>query len=253
MVTTTAPRSRTVTERVVALLVAVGEAAGPVSLSELSRRSGLALTTTHRLAMELHRGGLLDRDPDGRFHVGVRLWEVASSGPRPLGLREAALPFMEDLYEATHENVQLAILDRDEAVYLERLAGRRSVHVVTRAGSRLPLHATGVGLVLLAHAPRDVRERVLRAPLQRFTRYTITAPVRLRSVLADVRRDGYVISDRQIETISMSVAAPITGLRGEVVAALSVVIAAPGEDPRRVVAAVRTAARGISRRLAGEA
>ena len=127
------------------------------------------------------------------------------------------MPFMEDLYEATHENVQLAVLDRGEALYIDRIAGRRSVHVITRAGTRLPLHATGVGLVLLAHAPHDEREATCsprRWP--RYTPHTITEPRRLRRVLADVRRDGYAISDRQIETISMSVAAPIRDPHGEV-------------------------------------
>ena len=93
-----------------------------------------------------------------------------------LGLREIALPYLEDLYEATHENVQLAVRDGLEVVFVERLAGRDAVRVLTRVGGRFALHATGVGLVLLAHAPADVQEQVLGGPLERWTPKTIGSP-----------------------------------------------------------------------------
>ena len=221
-----------------------------LTLSEVSRRSGLPLSTAHRLVSELVARRILERMNDGRYHVGLRLWEIGALAPISLDIRDAALPYLEDLYEATHENVQLAILDGDDAVYLERLSGRDSVHVVTRTGSRLPVHASGVGLVLLAHAPHDRRERILATPLRRYTRYTITDPRRLRRILADVRTHGYAISDRQIELISTSVAAPVRGAQGDVVAALSIVAAARGLDPRSFAPAVVAAARGVSRQLA---
>ena len=113
------------------------------------------------------------------------------------------------------------------------------------------MHATGVGLVLLAHAPHDVREDVLATELRRYTKYTITDPRRLRRVLADVRLQGHAISDRQIELISTSVAAPIRGADGTVVAALSVVAAARRIDPRQFVPAVVAAGRGVTRTLSG--
>jgi DNA-binding IclR family transcriptional regulator len=238
-----------VTSRVVDLLDAFTVERPLLTLSELSRRSGLPVSTTHRLVAELTGRGILGRDNTGRFHVGLRLWEIGSLAPASHELREAALPYLEDLYETTHENVQLAILDGDEAVYVERLSGRDSVHVVTRAGSRLPVHATGVGLVLLAHAPHEVRERILGTELRRYTKLTITDPRRLRRILADVRLQGFVISDRQIELVSTSVAAPIRGEGGHVVAALSIVISSKHADPRRFVPAVMAAARGVSRKL----
>jgi DNA-binding IclR family transcriptional regulator len=120
---------------------------------------------------------------------------------------------------------------------------------VTRPGSRLPVHASGVGLVLLAHAPIEVQDEVLSRPLVRFTRYTVTDARRLRRVLADVRRDGYAISDRQIEPISVSVAAPVRDRARRVVAAVSVVVTAGRADPRSYVRPVVSAATAISRRL----
>ena len=238
----------TVTGRVAALLGAFDTTHAAMSLTELARRAELPLTTTHRIVGELARSGLLERDDAGRYRIGLRLWEIASTAARTVDLRDAALPVLQELYAATHENVQLAVLDGTEAVYLERVSGPRAVHIITRAGSRLPVHASGVGLALLAHAPVEVQDEVLVAPLRRFTRYTVTDPRRLRRALADIRRDGYAISDRQIETVSLSVAAPIRDRTGRVVAAVSVVAAAQ-TDPRQLIAPVRAAATSISRRL----
>lgn len=237
------------TGRVLDVLETVAQQPGGLTLSEISRRAGLALTTTHRLVAELTRRQMLEREPDGRYQVGLRLWEIASRAPRTVGLREAALPFLQDLYEATHQNVQLAVMDGREVVYVERISGRDSVHTLTRPGGRLPLHATGVGLVLLAHAPPEVRDEVLAGRLARYTRYTITDVRRLRKILADVQRQGHAISERQIETISTSVAAPVRDRAETVVAALSIVIPAAGPDPWRFVPAVMAAARGVNRSL----
>lgn len=219
------------------------------SLSELSHHSGLPLTTTHRIVTDLLEWGALERTPDGCLQIGLRLWRVASQAPRGLGLREVALPFMEDLYVATGENVQLAVREGSEAVYIERLTGRRAVRVLTRVGDRFALHATGVGLVLLAHAPAEVRTAVLERPLQAWTPYTITEPDQLRSALAEVRRTGVAISDRQVTEDALSVACPVFGPGSEVVAALSVVVRYGTLPPQALVPAVRAAGNGISRAL----
>ncbi|WP_158884676.1 IclR family transcriptional regulator [Amycolatopsis anabasis] len=242
-------RAPSVAGRVLDVLGAFTPDRSELSLSELSRRTGLPLSTAHRLVGELTRRGALERTDRGRYRVGLWLWEVASLAPHGMGLRETAMPFLEDLYEATHENVQLVVLDAPDVVYLERISGRGAVNVVSRPGGRLPAHATGVGLVLLAHAPAEVQESVLAAPLKRFTRNTIAAPDRLRRVLADVRRDGFAISDRQVELVALSVAAPVFGPDDTVVAALSIVVPAEGAEPMALVPAVRAAARGVSRSL----
>ncbi|MGI5128532.1 IclR family transcriptional regulator [Pseudonocardia sp. CA-107938] len=244
--------SQSVTERALALLASFRADHPELTLTELSRRSGLPLTTTHRLASELVAGGALER-VGGRYRIGLWLWEVASLAPRGFGLREAAMPFLEDVYEATRQNVQLAVLATDagaaEVVYLERLAPRHAVSVVTRVGGRMPVHATAVGRVLLAHGPRELQEAVLSRPLQRFTTATETDPDRLRSKLAEVRRTGVAITLRQVELVSLSVAAPVRDAGGEVVAAISVV--APVEDgAQRYVPVVVAAARAISRTVA---
>jgi DNA-binding IclR family transcriptional regulator len=123
--------------------------------------------------------------------------------------------------------------------------------VLTRVGGRFALHATGVGLVLLAHAPGEVQDEVLRGRLQAWTPRTITDPVELRATLAQVRREGYAISRGQVTLDALSLACPVRGADGEVVAAVSLVVHGDTAEPLRLLPALRAAALGISRRLGG--
>lgn len=236
-----------VTTRALQLLEAFSADHRELTLTELARRAGLPLSTAHRLVHDLTRWGALERGADGRYHVGLRLFEVAALAPRGLGLRERAMPFLEDLSQVTHENVQLAVREGLEVVFVERIAGRQAVPVLTRVGGRFAMHPTGVGLVLLAHAPEEVQEQALAAPLARFTPRTVVQPHELRRLLAEVRRLGYAVSDRQVTMDSVSVAAPVWGPDGTVVAALSIVIRHDTLPPATLIPAVQAAARGISR------
>ncbi|MEV4316634.1 IclR family transcriptional regulator [Actinocrispum sp. NPDC049592] len=240
--------TKSVAGRVFLLLDAFTESKPALTLSELSAAAGLPLSTTHRLAGELTAWGGLTKGTDGRYRIGLRLLEIGSLSPGSLSLRERAMPFLEDLYEATRQNVQLAVRDDLEVVYVERISARGAVNILTRVGSRMPLHAVGVGLVLLAHADADVRDRVFARPLERFTEMTISSVAQLREILASTRRDGYVVSDRQLEMITKSIAAPIRDAGNTVIAALSIVV--PVEtDSRTLIPAVRAAGQGISRAM----
>jgi DNA-binding IclR family transcriptional regulator len=238
-----------VTTRAFRVLEAFSAERRELTLTELARQAALPLSTAHRLVSELTQWGALERNAEGLYRIGLRLWEVASLAPRGLALRETAMPYMEDLSQVTQENVQLAVREGLEVVFVERIAGRRAVPTLTRVGGRFPMHPTGVGLVLLAHAPVEVQEEVLAAPLARFTPRTLTQPHELRRVLAEVRRLGYVVSDRQVSMETVSVAAPVWGADGTVVAAMSIVIRVDGVQPSSLVPAVQAAARGISRAL----
>ncbi|MEV8566266.1 IclR family transcriptional regulator [Streptomyces sp. NPDC051322] len=245
------PRSpaRSAADRLLDLLGAFSLDRPALSLTELSRRADLPVPTAHRLLAALTAWGALERDQDGLYHVGLRLWEVAALAPRGLGLRQAALPFLEDLYEATHENVQLAVRDGMEVVYTEWLSGHSAVGVRIQVGARWPLHATGVGLVLLAYADTALQQHFCSRPLPAFTPYTVTEPARLRRILAEVRRTGCAVSERQVTEDAVSVAAPVFGPRGDVVAAISVVVPAAGARTHALAPAVRVAGRSISRAL----
>ncbi|MEU8979422.1 IclR family transcriptional regulator [Streptomyces sp. NPDC058251] len=236
-------------DRLLAVLAAFDHEHPALCLTDISRRAGLTLTTAHRLVGALTDWGALERDEEGVYHVGLRLWEVAALAPRGLALRQIALPYLEDLYEATHENVQLAVRDGSEVVYIEWISGRSAVGVRIQVGARWPLHATGVGLALLAHGDPAFQEAYCEGPLASFTAHTVTDPARLRGLLAEVRRTGVAVSSRQVTDDALSVAAPVRGGGGGVVAAVSVVVPQVDAQVPALIPAVRLAARGISRAL----
>ncbi|MDQ0752659.1 DNA-binding IclR family transcriptional regulator [Streptomyces africanus] len=239
----------TATDRLLSVLAAFDHEHPALCLTDISRRAGLSLTTAHRLVGALTEWGALERDESGVYHVGLRLWEIAALAPRGLALRQIALPYLEDLYEATHENVQLAVRDGSDVVYIEWLSGRSAVGVHIRVGARWPLHATGVGLALLAHGDPEFQEEYCAGTLASFTPYTITDPARLRRELAGVRRTGVAVSDRQVTEDALSVAAPVRTADGSVAAAVSIVVPHADAQVPVLVPAVRVAARGISRAL----
>ncbi|MEU0938199.1 IclR family transcriptional regulator [Embleya sp. NPDC005971] len=240
----------TVAGKVMAILGAFAAGDGRLRLTEVCRRADLAPATGHRLMAELVAGGFLERLDDGSYRVGVKLWHIGTQAHAATDLRDLALPHMEDLYEATHENVQLAVLRDGKALYLERLRGTRSMPIVTRVGTELPLHATGVGKVLLAYAPGQLRERALSEPLAAHTSRTITDPDRLRECLTEVRRTGVATTSGEMTVGAHSVAAPVRDRHDTVVAALSLVTGRRTADLRRLIPTVTTAARALSRDVA---
>jgi DNA-binding IclR family transcriptional regulator len=237
--------------KVLAVLASFDRDRHSQTLSQIAQHTGLAVSTTHRVVSELAEWGALERAEDGSWHVGLRLWEVGSVCPRAQILREAALPFMQDLYEATHENIQLAVREGTELVFVERIAGHRSVDLVTTVGSRFPVAATGMGRVLLAHAPREIQEAVLDAPLRAWTGHTVTDPKALRAQLSRIRREQVFVSDRQLSESTVAVAAAVRiGPTGPVSAALGIVIAARSASrARQLKHPLLVAARGVSEEL----
>jgi len=241
----TAPGT-SVSSRLLAVLGAFDEGARQLSLSELSRRAGLPLSTTHRLLAELVEWGALRRADDGRYVLGRRMWEIGLLAPIQVEVREIASPFLSDVFAATQATVHLAVREGTRALYVERLSGHRSVPVVSSVGSRLPLHATGVGKVLLAHAPGKVQRDVL-ANLTRETPYTIVAPGTLQQQLAQVRERGFARTDEEMSLGACSVAVPVLDDSGSVAAAVGIVVPSLRRDAPRLVAALTTASAGITR------
>lgn len=237
-----------VIERVVRVLETFSEARTVQSASEIGRRAGLPSSTAHRLTDDLVSAGLLERDDEHRLRLGMRLWELALRGSTALRLRQAALPHMERVQSVVREHTQLAVLEQEEALFLERLSHPEAGANITRVAGRLPLHASSSGLVLLAHADPELRERVLASPLRAVGPGTVTDAAQLRRLLARIRREGCVIAPGSIEAVSTGIAVPVRDA-GRVIAALSVVL--PREVPTvPAVRALRDAAARTEAELA---
>jgi len=243
---------RSVTSRALTILDAFGSDAPRLSLSEIAQRTGTPLTTTHRLLAELTDWGALSRRSDGRYEIGRKLWDLGLLAPVQSELRQLAAPFLSDVHTTIRDTVHLAVRDGLSALYVERISGRESVPVVSQVGSRLPLHATGVGKVLLAAAPPEVVEQALHS-LTRQTRNTVVEPGRLRRELAEVRRRRYARTSEEMSPGAASLAVPVQVERRSgpvVVAALGIVVPPHRRDLPRLVPVLEVAARGIGRELA---
>ena len=239
-----------VLSRVVRILEAFGPDHTALRVSEIARRAGLHVATTSRLVEELVRYGWLFRAPDRTIRIGLRMWELAARASPALSLREAALPFMKDLHAVVGHHAQLAVRDGQEVLFVERLSAPGAVINYTRIAGRLPLHASSAGLVLLAHAPTELQDQVLAVRLPAYTPNTVTDPGRLRVLLADVRRQGFAFCPGFIHRDATGIAVPVRGPDGEVMAALAVIV--PNDaNARMQIPALRAAARGISRAMAG--
>jgi DNA-binding IclR family transcriptional regulator len=239
-------------DRAFLILDSFGPEDGELTLAELTRRTGVPKPTVLRIAGALTDWGALERTVGG-YRLGVRLFELGGLSRRQRQLRDVALPFMEDLYEATHETVHLAVLEGTTTLIVEKIAGHQPIPVPSRVGGRGPAYCTGLGKVLLAFSPPEVTEAVIAAGLDRWTPYTIVVPALLRDHLADVRRAGVAYEQEESTVGVVCAAAPVFGARREVVAAVSVAASVHRMSADRLAPAVRTAALSLSRAMAGGA
>jgi DNA-binding IclR family transcriptional regulator len=220
-----------------------------LSVTQIARRARLHPATASRLVAELEAHGLLAREPDRRVRVGVRLWELALRASPALGLREAAMPFMEDAHAVLGQHVQLGVLDGADVLFVERLSAPGAVINITRIAGRLPLHVSSSGLVLLAFGGRALQEQVLAGPLTRYTAHTLTEPAALRAALAEVRRQEVACLPGHVHEDALGIAVPVRAGNAKVVAALAAIVPV-GTARQAVTGVLATAARGITRALA---
>jgi DNA-binding IclR family transcriptional regulator len=220
-----------------------------MSVADLGRRTGLPVTTTYRLVNDLLQERLLDRDPGGHVHIGTRMWELVSRGSKMVGLREAALPFMEDVQAVVQHATTLGILDSDEVLYIERIGSHSTIVDISKIAGRLPLHATSSGLILLANSPAAYQDAILGRPLRRYTKDTLTDPAVLRRHLAEIRQRGFAAMHGVIVPETTGIAVPVFGPDNTAVAALSVIVPRTEVNASARVPVLMAEARGISRTL----
>ncbi|MFC9664077.1 IclR family transcriptional regulator [Nocardia sp. NPDC127606] len=220
-----------------------------MSLSDLARATGLPASTVHRLGGELVAWGGLERTEDGGYAVGLRLWEISTRSWYSHGLREVSMPYLRDLFDLTRQHVQLAVIDGNDVLLIEKISDPRAVGTVGKPGGRLPLHATAIGKALLAASDLDVQANILGRPLVAYTPNTVTAARILSREVAQARDRGFALSSEELTEGVVSCAAAVVGLGAVSAAAISVVMPANSGPPRRWAHSVTTAAAAIGRAL----
>jgi DNA-binding IclR family transcriptional regulator len=239
-----------VTSRALAVFAAFENTTGPLTVARIAQRAHLPLSTTYRLIHELEAWGGVDRLGDGTYQVGMRIWELGQLAGRRL--RDRAHPFLQDLFDLTHENVHLAVREGTQVLYIDKIYGSRKVPMVSRVGGRLPLHTTAVGRVLLAAEPQWFIDAYVERELEAPTERTLIEPEGLRAVISSAATDGYSITVNQMRVGSCSIAVPVV-VDGHCVAAVGVVIeAARSGEARRFLPLLKSTAERVQSALTSQ-
>ena len=197
-------------DRAAAILGSFDAAHRELTLAALVARCGLPRSTTHRTAERMIRLGWLEK-PGDRYRIGNRLFEIASLAPIRLELREAALPFLQDLHQATKITVQLGVLDGSQVLVVEKITGHRAMPMLSQVGGMIPAYCSALGRAILAYSQPAVIDAALAGPLPARTPRTLTSPVAVVRELTAVPERGWAV-DREEGNIGVScVAAPIFG------------------------------------------
>jgi DNA-binding IclR family transcriptional regulator len=191
-------------------------------LSALARRIGVAKSTAHRTCSVLVERELLDRTPSGGYRLGLRFVEYGHLATIRSAVRDRGLIYLVELRNVLGETVQIGVPAGADVVYVERVEGRRALRYSTENSRRSPLHRSSAGKVLAAYNP-ELLEARLRAGLPPSTGYTIVVADVLLAEMARIRKRGYARSVDETEVGMSSLAVPIRGRGGAVVAAISMV------------------------------
>jgi DNA-binding IclR family transcriptional regulator len=235
-----------VVDRVVRVISAFPEGVSSLQLSELADRAGLPLTTAHRLVRQLAEHGLLETVDGGAVRLGLRLWELVNRNSPTLALRQAAMPFMEDIQQVLNQNVNLAVLDGWEALFVERLSRRGSVANRARVAGRMPIHVSSAGLALMSHQDKSVQAAYLEQFFDHGGKVTEDA---VRALLSETAHQGFAQLAGVVDPDTWGIAVPVLDGRQRAVAALGVVVPLREMRLQALVPALQTAARGIARGL----
>lgn len=195
-----------------------------LSLSEISSALNLNKSTIFHLISTLEQNNFIEKTSRSRkYRLGLALFALGNIVGRQMDLREQALPYLKRIVDKFHQTVHLAILDKDQAFYIEKVEGTATIRCSSQVGKYKPLHCTAIGKVLMASLDDDSINRIIREKgLTRFTPNTICEAEQLKTELRTIREQGYALDNTEIEPELFCVATPIKNHSGEVVAAISI-------------------------------
>lgn len=224
-----------------------------LSFNEIVQFSGIPKTSVYRMIMSLEEMGLLDKDEDGKYSLGLLFLQFGHLVAERLDIRQVALPVMQKLHDEVGEAVNLIVQEGKEAIYIEKLDTKQRVRLYTAIGRRSPLYAGACSRVILAFLPHHEREEYLdEIELKPIASGTITDKEKLRLLLKESQETGYTVSYSELENYTSAIAAPIFNHKGEVTAGISIAgldVNYQEERLPELAEKVKNAADEISKRL----
>jgi IclR family acetate operon transcriptional repressor len=243
-------------DRTLDVLESLASRRGATGISELSQLVGLHVSTVHRLLATLVDRGYVRQDPDSsRYHLGSRIFTLASAADVHLDLRLVARPYLERMMRSSGETANLVTATENEVVYLDQVASLHLVKMFTAPGMRAPLYCTGTGKVIMAFKGGAFAEPVLSGPMRRFTPRTIVTRAALEAELGVIRKNGYCVDNEEMEEGVRCLAVPIFDRRNECIGAMSVsgpTTRMTHERVEKLSVTARTIAGELSRQLGYE-
>ncbi len=206
------------------LLDILAESPVALSLAELSSKTGWPKSTIHGLLSTMRESSVVAQDHEGRYMLGIRLFEYGCTLSSSWTILETAKPYIQHISYETGEAVFLSILDRGEVITLDRADNRTGLHASAEMGCRLPVHCTSQGKLFLAYmAEEDQKELLRRSDLREYTHHTITTMPELKKEFEQIRLQGYAIENGEYKKGLRSVAAPIYDSDGNVRYAIGII------------------------------
>ncbi|MEW5953204.1 MAG: IclR family transcriptional regulator [Bacillota bacterium] len=211
-------------DRSLAILEALARHGGPVSLTVLSNKLGLNISTVHRLLNTLIVAGFVEQEPNqGRYRLGLKAFEVGNAALYNLDIRSIAKPYLKELVDKCNETANLSILDRGDVVYIDQVESSNIVKMFAKPGTRGPSYCTGSGKVMLAFlTPHELDKTMREIKFFKHTENTITDPRQLKKELEKIHQQGYSVDQGELEEGVQCVAAPIRNHEGKCIAAVSI-------------------------------
>lgn len=216
------PNFMTSLARGLAVLQAFSDQRRSLTMAQISHKTGIPRASVRRCLHTLIELGYAEAD-DNHFALKPKVLTLGYSYLSSTPLTVSAHPYLNQVSRTLNESCSLAVLQDDEVLYVGRSATSRIMSVSLTTGSRLPAYCTSLGRVLLAHlAPEQLDAYFAHVPLKAMTERTVVSEQRLREILVDVRRQGYAMIEEELEVGLRSIAVPVRGASGSVIAALNV-------------------------------
>jgi len=238
------------------ILECLATAEGGLTLTDVANRVTLAPSTAHRLLATLEKMGYVYQAGDlGRWYVGLQAFTVGSSFLASRDFVAQSHPYMRRLMEQSGETANLGILDGTEAVFVDQVQCREMMRTIVKLGSRVPLHASGVGKAIFASLPDEQIDAILKVKgLPRITGNTITAPETMWQTVRVIRQRGWSFDDEEHALGTRCVAAPIYDEHADVLGAISLAGPSsrlPDERIKQLGPVVAHTAEELTHRLGG--